>query len=88
MFASLSRMSFSAGLLPAYARTLTGLAGAKVWRRTLSDTALIREQGADIFRYAYGKAGWADVESFPDEDRRVLLVETKNSKTRNPEFHY
>ena len=27
---------------------LTGLAGAKVWRRTLSDTALIREQGADI----------------------------------------
>lgn len=47
---------------------LTGLAGAKVWRRTLSDAALIREQGADIFRYAYGKAGWTDVESFPDED--------------------
>ena len=53
------------GLLP-------GLAGAKVWRRTLSDTALIREQGADIFRYAYGKAGWADVESFPDEDREFF----------------
>lgn len=51
---------------------LTGLAGAKVWRRTLSDTALIREQGADIFRYAYGKAGWADVESFPDEDREFF----------------
>ena len=50
----------------------TGLAGAKVWRRTLSDTALIREQGADIFRYAYGKAGWADVESFPDEDREFF----------------
>lgn len=51
---------------------LTGFAGAKVWRRTLSDTALIREQGADIFRYAYGKAGWADVESFPDEDREFF----------------
>lgn len=51
---------------------LTCLAGAKVWRRTLSDTALIREQGADIFRYAYGKAGWADVESFPDEDREFF----------------
>lgn len=51
---------------------LTGLAGAKVWRRTLSDTALIREQGADIFGYAYGKAGWADVESFPDEDREFF----------------
>ena len=47
---------------------LTGLAGAKVWRRTLSDAALIREKGADIFRYAYGKAGWADVEKFSDED--------------------
>ena len=29
-------------------------------------------QGADIFRYAYGKAGWADVESFPDEDREFF----------------
>lgn len=47
---------------------LTGLAGAKVWRRTLSDAALIREKGADIFRYAYGKAGWADVEKFSAED--------------------
>ena len=47
---------------------LTGLAGAKVWRRTLSDAALIREKGADIFRYAYGKAGWTDVDQFSAED--------------------
>lgn len=51
---------------------LTGLAGAKAWRRTLSDAALIRERGPDIFRYAYGKAGWIDVETFPDEDREFF----------------
>lgn len=40
---------------------LTGLAGAKVWRRVLSDAATIKEQGAEIFHHAYACAGWADV---------------------------
>ncbi len=47
---------------------LTGLAGAKAWRRTLSDSATIEEEGAEILKYAYAKAGWADVEKFLDGD--------------------
>ena len=49
---------------------LTGLAGAKVWRRILSDAQQIREEGSNIFKYAYACAGWADLpldEVFDDE---------------------
>ncbi len=43
---------------------LTGLAGAKVWRRTLSDAVAIEQEGSNILKYAYAKAGWRDVENF------------------------
>lgn len=47
---------------------LTGLAGAKSWRRTLSDSAAIEHEGANILNYAYSKAGWSDVNRFWDAD--------------------
>lgn len=50
---------------------LTGLAGAKTWRRILSEAATIEMMGNEILHYAYGKAGWADVADplMPDEFR-------------------
>jgi tRNA-dihydrouridine synthase A len=48
---------------------LTGLAGAKVWRRTLSDSALIDEHQDEILRFAYALAGWRDL----DEDSLEFL---------------
>ncbi len=47
---------------------VTGLAGAKIWRRTLSDSATINAQGPEILHYAYAKAGWRDIENFWEGD--------------------
>lgn len=47
---------------------LTGLAGAKAWRRTLSDSEAIEHEGANILKYAYAKAGWSDMERYWDAD--------------------
>ena len=47
---------------------LTGLAGAKAWRRTLSDSAAIEHEGSNILNYAYAKAGWSDIERYWDAD--------------------
>lgn len=46
---------------------MTGLAGAKTWRRLLSQSDVIQEHGPEIFRYAYARAGWADLED-PNAD--------------------
>ncbi len=52
---------------------LTGLAGAKVWRSTLSDTALIREQEEPIFSaMPTAKPAGQMSNPFPDEDREFF----------------
>lgn len=40
---------------------LTGLAGAKTWRRILSDAHVIRQLRDEVFEYAYAQAGWRDL---------------------------
>lgn len=47
---------------------LTGLAGAKTWRRLLSEARTIEEEGSEIFHYAYARAGWADQKDPLKED--------------------
>lgn len=39
---------------------LTGLAGARTWRRVLSDSRAIEAEGLNILNAAYAAAGWAD----------------------------
>ena len=39
---------------------LNGLAGAKTWRRTLSDPAAYAAFGVHILEEAYARAGWRD----------------------------
>ena len=46
---------------------LNGLAGAKAWRRTLSDPAAYAHYGAEILHAAYSRAGWRDADL--DENR-------------------
>ncbi|MCD8338834.1 MAG: tRNA dihydrouridine(20/20a) synthase DusA [Burkholderiales bacterium] len=43
---------------------MTGLAGAKSWRSSLSEWCAIKAKCTEILRYAYAKAGWRDVEDF------------------------
>ena len=46
---------------------LNGLAGGKIWRRTLSDPAAYQAFGAEVLHEAYARAGWR--ESAFDTDR-------------------
>jgi tRNA-dihydrouridine synthase A len=39
---------------------LNGLAGAKAWRRTLSDPAAYAAFGTELLHEAYARAGWRD----------------------------
>jgi len=39
---------------------LTGLAGARTWRRVLSDARAIEREGTDLLRAAYAAAGWSE----------------------------
>ena len=39
---------------------LQGLAGARFYRRTLSDPAAFAETGTEVLKAAYASAGWAD----------------------------
>lgn len=39
---------------------LTGVAGARTWRRVLSDARAIEAEGTNILNAAYAAAGWAD----------------------------
>lgn len=41
---------------------LNGLAGAKNWRRTLSDPAAYAAHGPQVLQYAYARAGWKDAD--------------------------
>ncbi len=45
---------------------LNGLAGAKAWRRTLSDPAAYAAFGTQILQQAYARAGWRDADLFDD----------------------
>lgn len=44
---------------------LTGLAGAKTWRRVLSDATTIHRLREKVFEHAYAQAGWTDL---PEEE--------------------
>jgi tRNA-dihydrouridine synthase A len=39
---------------------LTGLAGARTWRRVLSDARAIEREGTGLLRAAYAAAGWSE----------------------------
>lgn len=47
---------------------LNGLAGAKNWRRTLSDPAAYKAFGVGILKEAYARAGWREL-SYEDDRR-------------------